>query len=139
MKKTRHKGLTKKKLGMIIISASSILLLGLITLTILFAIENSKYEEVFGTVNLDVSDPGKREVSILYVVDGEAFMESIDRAPRSWKNDQLVVVEYHQDLHYLVRVPLSSAPYVVGYIFLGATMTAGIMLVLGKSLRRPSL
>lgn len=122
---------------MIIIAVSSLLLLGLITLTILFAIENSKYEEVFGTVKLDVSDRGKREASVLYVVDGEAFLESIDRAPRSWKNDQLVVVEYHQDRHYRVRVPPSTAPYVVGYIFLGATMTAGIMLVLGKSFRRP--
>ena len=132
MKKTRRKGLTTRQVGTVIIVACAALLVGLITLTVFFAIDVAKYGKVFGTVGLERDDKGHREVTILYVVEGEAHLEPIDHAPRNWNDEQLVEIEYLKDDSLKIRVPVSVLPIVLGYIILVGILAAGILIRLGK-------
>ena len=139
MKKTRRKGLTTRQVGTVIIVACAALLVGLITLTVFFAIDVAKYGKVFGTVGLERDDKGHREVTILYVVEGEAHLEPIDHAPRNWNDEQLVEIEYLRDDSSTIRVPASVLPYVLGFFVLGAILAAGILIHLGKLFSKETL
>lgn len=132
MKKTKRKGLTTQRVGTGIIITCAVLLAGLITLTVFFAIDVAKYDKVFGTVGLERDDKGRRAVTILYVVEGEAHLEPIDRAPRNWNDEQLVEIEYLRDDSSKIRVPVSVLPIVLGYFILAGILAAGILIRLGK-------
>ncbi len=132
MKKTRRKGLSSRQTGTVIIIACAVLLAGWITLTVFFALDVSKYGKVFGTVDIEKDDRGKRAVTILYVVEGEARIEPIDHAPGSWTEDQLVEIEYMKEDLSKIRVPVSALPIVSGYLVLGAALAVGILIRRGK-------
>lgn len=136
MKKTRRKRFSTEQVGTVIIVACAVLLVGLMTLTVFFAIDCTKYSKVFGTVDSNRDDKGRGEVTILYVLEGNAHLEPIDNAPRSWSDEQLVQIEYREDDFSKIRVPASVFPYVLGYLALGAALTAGVLIRLGKFSRK---
>jgi len=126
--------MTPRQLGMAIIGISSLFLIALIVLSVFFAINASKYETAFGTVILEENDKGRREVSLLYVVEGEAFVEPWRNAPGKWKHDQLVEIEYYTEDPAQIRLRPSFAPYVVGFLFFGITLAGGVLIMLPKKI-----
>jgi hypothetical protein len=136
LKKTKRKEFSAEQVGTIIVVVCAVLLAGLIALTVFFAVDSAKYSKVFGTVNENPVEKGHREVTILYVIEGDARLEPIDNAPRSWSDQQLVQIEYREDDVSQIRVPVSVLPYVLGYLVLGAILTAGILIRLGKIFRK---
>ncbi len=120
--------MNSRQLGTTIIGVSSMFLVALIALSVIFVVNATKYEPVFGTVMLERNEKGKRQVSVLYVIDGSAFVEPLRSAPREWEDDELVEFEYHQDDYTQIRVRPSVVPYVIGFLFFGSTLAAGFMI-----------
>lgn len=91
---------------------SALLLASAITLTVFFAIDKSKYQTAHGTY-LSSPETGS---SIRYVINGEGYVESIRNVPGSWKNGELVEIEYIEDKPGSVRAIRTATPYVIAII-----------------------
>ncbi len=91
---------------------ASLLLAASITLTVFFAIDKSKYESAHGTF-LSSTEEGP---ALMYVVKGIGYVEGVRNIPGSWKDRELVEIEYLKGEPESVRGVRSATPYIVAII-----------------------
>jgi hypothetical protein len=134
LKKTR-KPRIRLSFAMMTITVFSVLLLALIGLTILFYVSNAKYGTVHATARVQNEGGRNREVTVIYVVEGKGYSAPFERAPKKWKNDDLVKIEYREDDPETIRLKPSGAPFVIGYIFGSIGLVGGIWLHIRPKIR----
>jgi len=98
--------------AIIFLVLTSLLLVSAITLTVLFAVDKTKYQTSYGTF---LSSPDA-DPTIRYVVKGVGYEKSIRNFPRDWESEELVEIEYMEDKPESVRAIRAATPYVIAII-----------------------
>lgn len=91
----------------------------LLTMVVLMMVNKSNYSEVSATVFIEeVSNGRPQEVTLRYIISGEAYFEEIEKVPSKWEDNQLVRIEYLEDDPHIIRKPLNVSPYVWALVLL---------------------
>lgn len=125
--KDRISNIKPHTISVVFLVFASLLLAASITLTVFFAIDKSKYETSYGTF-LSNTEEGP---AIRYVVEGFGYVQGIRNIPGSWKDQELVKIEYKKDEPESVRAVRSATLYIIA-IIAGVAVTGWAVYIFRK-------